>query len=274
MSRIVDLSSSAMVAQVQANFIAYFRLFASLDGIIFKEDDVTWFVNTHAEPGNYILRTQVHDKFAEQRIDAVLAEIGQYSDSADWLVFPTDRPANLGARLEARGIRGHRAGIWMVADLTTMGDPPPVPDAFHIERVRDETMLDEWISISTAGYGEDLSVYHQAYAQNSLGPDAFSLHYIGYLGDNPVTSATLLDAGGCASIYNVSTPASLRRRGFGSAITYALMQEIRRRGYSDTWLWSSEMGKSVYEELGYYEVDFGIREHTWYRRESSLSLIG
>jgi predicted GNAT family acetyltransferase len=92
------------------------------------------------------------------------------------------------------------------------------------------------------------------------------LHYIGYADDTPVTSGTLLDAGGCATIYDVSTPPAFRHQGFGRAITHTLMQQIRNLGYADTWIWSSHMAKRVYQKLGYIEVDFGLREHALHRR--------
>jgi hypothetical protein len=44
------------------------------------------------------------------------------------------------------------------------------------------------------------------------------------------------------------------------------MQQIRNLGYADTWIWPSQMAKRVYQKLGYIEVDFGLREHSWYRR--------
>jgi GNAT superfamily N-acetyltransferase len=112
----------------------------------------------------------------------------------------------------------------------------------------------------------ELGCFYDAYARHGYGPAAFSLHYTGYLGHTPVTTGTLLDAGGCAAIYDVSTPPAFRRQGFGAAITHFLMQEIRNRGYTDTWIWSSPLGQSVYQQLGYLPADFGIREHVWRKR--------
>jgi ribosomal protein S18 acetylase RimI-like enzyme len=131
--------------------------------------------------------------------------------------------------------------------------------------VRDDQMMAEWTQVSEAGFGGDLKCFYAAYARHGYGPDAFSLHYIGYLDDIPVTSGTLLDAGGCATIYDISTPPAFRGQGFGGAITHALMREIRNRGYKDTWIWSSNMAKSLYQTLGYVDADFGLREHTWHR---------
>jgi predicted acetyltransferase len=86
------------------------------------------------------------------------------------------------------------------------------------------------------------------------------------LDDQPVTSSTLLLAGGIAGIYDVSTPAPLRRQGFGSAITWAMLQEARKRGYDYVYIWSSPMGKSVYSKVGFVAADFGIREYQWQKR--------
>ncbi len=102
-------------------------------------------------------------------------------------------------------------------------------------------------------------------ARHGYGVEAFSLHYIGYVDDTPVTSGGLLDAGGWATIYDLSTPPAYRGRGFGGALTHALMQMIRERGYEDTWIWASAMAKSLYQSLGFVEAEFGMREHVWHK---------
>ena len=255
-----------IVDQMQENLIAYFRLFAGLPGVTFAEEDVTWFVNTSDEPGNHILRTHISGDSIDRRIDEIIDQFSQYTDQIDWLVFPGCQPADLGKRLEARGMRGGLGGTWMLADLTSLPSTPAVPDSFHIHHVRDDKMLETWQQVSAEGFGGDTQIYYDAYARHGYGQDAFSLHYIGHLDDRPVTSSTLLVAGGIASIYDVSTPPPFRRQGFGSAITFATMQEARERGYRYAWIWSSPMGKSVYSKLGFVAVDFGIREYRWRKR--------
>jgi len=132
--------------------------------------------------------------------------------------------------------------------------------------VTDAATLEAWKQISAEGFGADTQIYYDAYAGHGFGPDAISLHYVGYLGDQPVTSSTLLVAGGIASVYDVSTPPAFRRQRFGGAITFAMLQEARRRGYDYAWIWSSPMGKSVYSKLGLVATDFGVREYWWRRR--------
>ena len=270
----------AKVDQMQENLIAYFRLFAGLPGLTFVEEDVTWLVSPQGAPGNHVLRAQFSNDTVECRIDEVINRIGQYTGQVDWLVFPASQPADLGKRLEARGLAGGPdgswelvgkiggpGGTWMLANLKVLPTAPAIPDDFHIEYVDNPNMLEAWIQISAEGFGGgDYQNFYEAYARHGFGPEAFSLHYIGYLADRPVTSSTLLLAGGIASIYDVSTPLALRRQGFGSAITWTMLQEARKRGYEYAWIWSSPMGKGVYSKLGFVAADFGIREYQWHKR--------
>ena len=254
------------VDRMQENLIAYFRLFAGLPGVTFAEEDVTWLINDEGAPGNHLLRTQMSGEAIDRRIDEIINQVSQYTDHLDWLVFPGCRPADLGKRLEARGLKGGPGGIWMLADLTSLPGAPSAPANFHLKYVSNLKMLEVWKQVSAEGFEGDVQIYYDAYARHGFGPDAFSLHYIGYLDDEPVTSSTLLVAGGIASIYDVSTPPSLRRQGFGGAITFAAMQEARKRGYQYAWIWSSPLGQSVYRQLGFVAADFGIREYQWQKR--------
>lgn len=276
----LNSSDPAKIDQVQENFIAYFRLFAGLPGVTLVEEAVTWIVSVNGPPGNQVLQTQISSDSIDHRIDETISQVGQYTDHIDWFVFPSCQPPDLGKRLESRGIQGGPdgawmlvgkiggpGGTWMLADLTSLPDAPPVADNFHIEYVRNHKMLKEWQQISEAGFGGgNYQRFYDAYARHGFGPDAFSLHYIGYLDDEPVTSSTLLLAGGIASIYDVSTPPALRRQGFATAISWAMLQEAHKRGYQSAYVWSSPMGRGVYRGIGFVVADFGIREYQWQKR--------
>lgn len=271
----------AVATRVQQNFTAYFRIFAGLPGITFvEEEDVTWTVS-EGLPGNMVLSTQLSSESADAKIDDTLRDIGEHVDDVDWFVFPGCRPADIGSRLVSRGetggpdggwmLYGHiggPGGNWMWADLTALPESPTQPAGFHVKQVTDQSMLDEWVEINARGFGSsDYGSFHAAYARHGFGEDALAIHFIGYVGEEPVTSATLLAAGGSASVYNVSTPENLRRRGYGGAITHAALQHAIMRGYRWTWIWSSSLGKSVYEKLGFVMTDFGIREYQWRKRQ-------
>jgi len=262
----LDMTDGRAARQIQGSLIAYMSLFARLPNMFMVDDDEYWFVSNKPAPGDIILRAEWLEAEVEERMEAMFKQIGQYTDQLGWMVFPSDKPSNLGKRLEARGMPAGRGGNWLWADLTKSIPEPKVSNQFHIRRVIDDPMMAEWTRISGEGFGNnDLGCFYDAYARHGYGSDAYSLHYIGYLGDTPVTSSTLLDAGGCATVYDLSTPPAYRQQGFGSALMYFMMQEIRKRGYNDTWVWSSDMAKTTYRKLGYVDADFGLREHDWHK---------
>ncbi|MBI1280429.1 MAG: GNAT family N-acetyltransferase [Anaerolineaceae bacterium] len=260
----VDLSRSDVPRQIQQNLIAYMDLFSGLPNMVTYDADTYWFISKKPAPCDIILRANFSPENIEEKIDATFEAIGQHIDEIGWFVFPHDAPSDLGKRLEARGMTGGKGGNWLWADLTQLVDAPTVPDNFRIERVRDDEMMAVWTRISETGFeNNDLRCFYDAYARHGYGDDAFSLHYIGYLDDTPVTSGTLLDAGGGATIYDLSTPPEFRGQGFGGALTYDLMRQIRERGYTDTWIWSSDMAQRLYRSLGFVDADFGLREYVW-----------
>ncbi len=269
MSSPIDLSRSEIPRLIQQNLIAYMSLFAELLGVAMHDDgELLWFVSNKSAPGNNVLRSRWRGDRAAQKIDLALEAIGRHTDWMDWLVFPEDEPADLGTLLEDHGMPGGPGGNWLWIDLKQhLTDDPHVPGGLCFRKVRDDRMMAEWVAVSQEGFGADLGIFYDAYARHGYGSDARSAHYTGYMDGTPVTSATLLDAGGCAAIYDVSTPPRYRRRGIGAAITYYLLREIRSRGYADTWIWSSSIGKGVYQRLGFVVADFGLREYKW--RKSS-----
>lgn len=281
MSSLLQMTDLTKVNQIQENFITYFRIFAGIPGVHFVEEAAAWVLTQEGAPGTQVFGAQFASDTVDSQIDAVITGMGQHTSEIDWMLFPGDQPASLGERLAARGLAGGpggewtlvgdvpgMGGNWMVADLTQLPPAPAVSERFHIARVNDETMLEAWRQISCEGFGGGpYENFYLAYARHGFAKDALAHHYIGYLDEQPVTSGTLLIAGGSASIYNVSTPEQLRGQGFGGAITYAMLEEMRRRGYDWSWIWASELGKSVYAKLGFVPADFGIREYQWRRRE-------
>lgn len=262
---------------VQENFIAYFRIFADLPGIPYTEDNSVAWIACEGAPGSSVLKTHFSSD-ASAQIDDTLRRIGRHVDAIDWMVWPDDQPQDLGAQLAKAdtvngqwtlyGNKGDEPGTWLVIDLHSLPDTSAWPDGFRVEPVRDPEQFAVWVEVNARGFGgSDYSAFRAAYLRHGFGDDAQAIHFVGFAGDQPVTSSTLLIAGGSASAYNISTPAELRRQGYGSAITHATLLAARERGYRSSWIWSSPMGRSIYQKLGFVITDFGIREYQWKKRE-------
>lgn len=268
----LDYSSSHIPRQIQENLIAYMRIFSGQPGIEVVDDTETfWIVSNRPAPGNMILRVHWPKDGVEERIDGLFAQISSHIDQIDWMVFPVDQPSDICIRLEERGMPGGSGGNWLWADLSFPIRVADYPQRFRVEQVCDDQKMADWVRVSEEGFDTELGCFYDANVRHGYGQEASSRHYIGYSGDIPVTSGTLLEAGGCASIYDISTPRAYRSQGFGGSLTHTLMSEIQNRGYKETWIWASNQAKSVYQKLGYVEANFGIREHTWQKRPNRAS---
>jgi GNAT superfamily N-acetyltransferase len=261
---------------IQDNFITYFRIFAGLPDTTFVEDESGAWITSPA-PGSQVMKTNFAADSAAAQIDDTLRRVGQDVDAIDWMIWPGDQPDDLGEQLAKAGAangewtlygnQGDEPGTWLAIDLETLAERPPVATDFRVERVRNAEQFEVWADINARGFGStDYSAFRAAYLRHGFGDDAQAIHFVGFAGDQPVTSSTLLIAGGSACAYNISTPKELRGQGYGSAVTHATLLAARKRGYSHSWIWSSPMGRSVYQKLGFVITDFGIREYQWKKR--------
>ena len=284
----LPFAPAEQVGQIQENLIAYHRIYiGNPDLIMVETDEITWTTNC-GQPGNTVLRTRLRSDGLDERIDEIVRQVGQSACQFDWFVFPSCQPAQLGERVMARGLAGGPdgswqltgkvggpGGTWMLADLTALAPAPPVSDHFRIEHVRDDAMLRNWTRATLAGFagvndpgdGLEANPCYTAYARHGYGDDAYSLHYIGYLDDQMVTSGTLLLAGGIAGLFDISTPVAYRRQGFGSAISWWMMYEALQRGYDQAYVWSSNLGRNVYRGVGFVPASIGMREYSWEKQK-------
>lgn len=267
---VIEMQELELIEAMQENYITYFRVFAGLPGVTFEEcEDIIWFANADQPPGNTVLRTRLNSGHIEAQLERIMSQIGQDTDHIEWQILPGCQPADLAERLAARGLTGYAGMEYELVDLTTLPTRPATQANFRIEQVTNDQELTTWLHASAAGFETGIpgtQIYYDAYARHGFGSDAISLHYVGYLDDEPVTSSTLLLANGIAGIYDVSTPPPFRRQGFGGTITWDAMRVARDRGYRYAWLTSSAMAAGVYHKLG-FSAYIRIPEYLWEREK-------
>lgn len=76
-------------------------------------------------------------------------------------------------------------------------------------------------------------------------------HYLGKLGDIPVSTATVVLDGTLAGIWNVGTLREYTRRGIGAEMMHYTLADARNLGYTESMLLASPEGLPLYEHLGY-----------------------
>jgi ribosomal protein S18 acetylase RimI-like enzyme len=76
-------------------------------------------------------------------------------------------------------------------------------------------------------------------------------HYLGWLGNTPVGTASLVLSDGVAGVWNVGTLSEYRHRGVAATLMHHILSEARMLGYRDSMLLASNEGQPLYERLGY-----------------------
>jgi GNAT superfamily N-acetyltransferase len=78
--------------------------------------------------------------------------------------------------------------------------------------------------------------------------------FIGSLDGRPVGTAVAIRTGDVSGVYAVGTLPAARRRGVGTALTWAAVEAGRAWGCDTTVLQASEMGLPIYEAMGFRTV--------------------
>ena len=78
--------------------------------------------------------------------------------------------------------------------------------------------------------------------------------YTGFLDGEPVATSALFMSNHVAGVYNVATQDAYRRRGLGAAMTWQAVHDGANAGCLLASLQASEMGRPVYERMGFRTV--------------------
>jgi len=195
---------------------------------------------------------------ADARIRHAVDAFRTAGTSATWSVGPLATPADLAERLLAHGFRHDHDLPWMAADLSLLSPSAP-PEGLEIRRVTGRALHEAWLTAMVEGF-ESNDAPDSRVTLDTLGrrdPNRREgpwVRFAGLFEGRPVASSGLVVAGGIAGVYNVATLPAFRRCGFGGAMTHAAMRHARGLGYRVAVLGTSELGRGVYERLGFRDV--------------------
>ena len=250
-----EASREALIEAIQENEAAFWLGRARLAGWeVHEEPGLTWYRSGLRSPMfNGVIWTTLDENEADARIEETLARFRADGLPMVWWSGPSRRPADLGARLLARGLATSGDEPGMAADLHALNEDIASLAGLTVERVNNDTALREWMltlqasDIPPGRREPDLRLQRPAsYAAN----DEYRL-YLARLDGAPVGTASALVGVGVVGLYCVSVLPAARRQGVGAAVTLAALREAREQGYRFGVLGASEMGKGVYRRLGF-----------------------
>jgi len=161
------------------------------------------------------------------------------------------RHPNVDAALRAMGLEMVATRPAMTADVEDM-EPAQVPEGIEIVRVTDPELLADLVDVEVGAFETDRGV-----AEGLLAPSQLSLPnvrlYAAIADGRAVAQAVTNTQDGAVGVFGVATLPEYRRQGIGTAITAFAIDDVRRE--TDlAWLQSTEMGRPLYERMGFRPV--------------------
>jgi GNAT superfamily N-acetyltransferase len=227
---LIDSVARSMQAEMDRNMAAFWAPYGRAAG---AEGGDAWFYTGLATPlFNGVLNPSLDDAGLGALVGDMAARIARRGAPALWWLGPRARPADIAAKLQARGLSPAGAVPGMTVELDALPAPDGIP-GFEIRRAASPVERALWGRIAAAGTGfSPEAIAGLERLEPTLGAEAGfeQSRYVGYLEAEPVASAALVTGDGIAGIYAVATLPPARRKGIGRAMTLQPLLQARSAG--------------------------------------------
>ena len=169
-----------------------------------------------------------------------------------WLLWVRDNvsPEILAAG-RAAGLRD--AGGPPALGIMPIPPSPARPSGLHVEIASTPVALQDHGSMLRDGFGMPQEFIDRLVRPGLLDDPAIAA-LVGRVDGEPVSCSLLAVSGTTAGVYNVATPERFRGKGYGEALTWAVLAEGARRGCTHGVLQASDAGYPIYRRMGFIDL--------------------
>jgi len=213
---------------------------------------------------NTIEYSALDEASADGCIDAVIARFAALKHGTEWKVHAHDRPADLGARLLARGFERAGRETLMVLNIGADEKAAPAPVGIDIRRIQDPAALADLVAVETEVWSEDNSWLGKALTEEmTRDPDSIAI-FIAYAGTKPVSTGWIRFHGrrAFATLWGGSTLAAYRSRGIYRRLVALLAALARARGVRYLAVEASDDSRPILERNGFQALTV-IDSYVW-----------
>lgn len=247
-----------VVARMDASVSAYWGTYALADGGQHKKLPGALFMQT-AIPHclfNSVILTGREPATIDAALDLSANCRNAFGGPVLWRVSVSADSEEVRTRLDQAGLQRGDAHPAMQMDLSGLPAPQPV-DGLVIETASGAEGRRNWGQLAIEAFEmEDGLRAAMGACEATIPSELFEdqPRFTGYIDGEPAAVSSLVMTDGVAGIYAVATLPQARKRGIGSAMSLHAMSEGKRRGASLAVLQATDMGRPVYERIGFRSV--------------------
>jgi len=238
----------------------YFEKFfiKSRDRFYYKKTDSIFLGNSGIPIGiaNLVLRTNIPKDIAIETIQDIFNYYKEQKLPFVWMTGPLSKPKEIVELVRKQQKVNIVDYPGMAYNLNFLPETRMKLEDFEIVKAEDKKAYIDFMNvIEDFIEGEEWKekIFHFLDNQYALHSSNETSVFVGYHKGDPVSSSAVHYSQGVAGLYWIVTKKHARKKGYGTAMTYAPMYEAKNRGYEVIILHASEMGVHVYSKIGFKE---------------------